>query len=108
MQNFCTKPKQKSDYVNKSITQDLLGHGKQPKLDPMEPLVGISEGIQPFFFFPAVLGLDLRVYILNHSTSGVKGLFEIGSHGTIFLDWLRTAILLISRIRIARITNVSQ
>jgi hypothetical protein len=46
--------------------------------------------------FFAVLGLELRAF--SHSTSPffVKSFFEIGSHGTICLGWLQTAILLIS------------
>jgi hypothetical protein len=56
-----------------------------------------------------VLGLELRAFTLSHSTSPiffVKG-FLIGSHGTICLGWLQTAILLISLSWIARITGVS-
>jgi hypothetical protein len=40
-----------------------------------------------FFFFFAVLRFELRAYTLSHSTSPflVKGVFEIGSQGTIYL-----------------------
>jgi hypothetical protein len=35
-----------------------------------------------FFFFFSVLGLELRTFILSHSTNPivVLGIFEIGSH----------------------------
>jgi hypothetical protein len=49
-----------------------------------------------FFLFLAVLGLELRSYILSHSLHQpifVKGSFEIDSHE---LGWLRASVLLIS------------
>jgi hypothetical protein len=50
-----------------------------------------------FFFFLAVLGLELRAFTLSHSTSPifVKGFSRQGLENY-FLGWLRTLILLIS------------
>jgi hypothetical protein len=61
------------------------------------------------FFFSAVLGFELRAYTLSHSASPFlqKVFFEIGSPGTICLDWLQTVILLIPVSGIARIPGVS-
>jgi hypothetical protein len=42
-----------------------------------------------------------------HRPFFVMGIFEIGSHGSICLGWLQTAILLISSSWVARITGVS-
>jgi hypothetical protein len=45
-----------------------------------------------------VLGLELRAFVLSHSTSPifVKGFFKTGSHELFCPGWLQTAILLIS------------
>jgi hypothetical protein len=53
---------------------------------------------EDFFFFFAVLRLELGAFTLSHSTNPifVKHFIEIGSQGTIFPGWLPTAILLIS------------
>jgi hypothetical protein len=51
------------------------------------------------FFFSEVLGLELRTYTLNHSTSlfcVCDGFLEIGSHRLFALAWLQAAIILIS------------
>jgi hypothetical protein len=58
----------------------------------------------PFFF--AVLGLELRVFILNQPFS-VMGFFQDRVSKTICLGWLWTMILLISASWVARITDVS-
>jgi hypothetical protein len=41
-------------------------------------------------FIFAVLGLELRAFTLSHSTSPFLQwiVFEIGTHGIIYLDWL--------------------
>jgi hypothetical protein len=59
--------------------------------------------------FFMVLGLELRAYTLQHSTSPFlwRVFFEIGSHGTVFLGLLLTMILLISASWAARVIDVS-
>jgi hypothetical protein len=51
-----------------------------------------------YLFIFVVLGLELRVFTLSHSTIPifVRVFFEIGPLGTVCLGWLRTVILLIS------------
>jgi hypothetical protein len=43
-----------------------------------------------FFFFFAVLGLELGTFTLNHSTSPIfcEGFFKLGSRRTICPGWL--------------------
>jgi hypothetical protein len=54
------------------------------------------------------MGLELRAYILSHSTSPLWGFFfEIGSHKLFAQGGLLTTILLISASRVASITGVS-
>jgi hypothetical protein len=64
--------------------------------------------METFFFIFAVLGLELRAYILSHSTSPfyVKYCWDRVSR-TICPSWLQTAILLISASWAAGIINVS-
>jgi hypothetical protein len=64
---------------------------------------------QSFFLFFAVLGFELRAYTLSPSTSSFCDFcfFHDRVLWTIFLGWLRTAILLISTAWIARIIGVS-
>jgi hypothetical protein len=62
-------------------------------------------------FFFAVLGLEVRVYTLNHSASPFCGVFFFfffrdRVSQNIFLGWLQTMILLISAFWAARSTGV--
>jgi hypothetical protein len=61
-----------------------------------------------FFFFLAILGFELRVYILSYSTSPFcVGFFWGRVSWTVCPGWLRTVILLISASWVARITGMS-
>jgi hypothetical protein len=63
-----------------------------------------------FFFFPPVLGLEWRAFILSHYTSlffFVKGFFQDRVSWTICPGLLQTTILLSPASWIARITGVS-
>jgi hypothetical protein len=61
-----------------------------------------------FSFFLAVLGLELRAYILSHSISPFcVRYFQDRVFRTISLGWLQTKILLISASWVSRSTGVS-
>jgi hypothetical protein len=60
-----------------------------------------------FFFFLVVLGLELRAYILSHSTIPFLWGFFWDRVSNVCPVWLRTAILLISASWVARIIGVS-
>jgi hypothetical protein len=70
----------------------------------------VERNVSSFFFFVAVLGLELRAYTLSHSTSPFlsRVFFKIGSHGTVCPDCLWTVIFLIYVSWVIRITGTHQ